>query len=560
MPFNWKLGLVLTSFLIVEPHSESPDSITPYDGKLVGLSDKQRREIIAPRYSQIDYVGNGIFRAWTKNPESNLEHGTERILFNYNGQKLEAKVPAGSKLVNVFWLGKEEDKNPDLLLNKLPDTTLLRFALGNVYGLCNTKGEVVLPARYSSIGIASEGLAFLREPASYEATRDKIYIFNCTQHKLKELIIGGDNNASPSCFSDGLATLTIRGEHHWDNVAGYINESGEWAIKPRFTQAHNFHNGLAAAIPANQPFAKIINKTGEVVSPEDMEVQSFCGDFAIARNITSPPARYGVVNRQFEYVIKPKFRSIDPPQCLKYQTTLRYSGDSNHSPNFYEVKEEDNQPQKVINLAGEVVSILPLDKPFTVSEKLDLTRLYSQEASISPERTGASVNHNSKPRHHKPPLTTHEVWYRPIAPSRLLREITNDDGKFDSVYWKNGHCHPINRIAMFGRFLKDYNLIGMPREKVTRLLGSSNSRQEDRQTYWLESGCLLDQNHFIEIFFKTNKVKSWTISQMYKQGKPITTNVVLDLQTLANNTYAQLPPPRPNPNSRTRDISSSTHI
>jgi hypothetical protein len=87
-----------------------------------------------------------------------------------------------------------------------------------------------------------------------------------------------------------------------------------------------------------------------------------------------------------------------------------------------------------------------------------------------------------------------------------------------------------DRVDMFFTFLKEYNLIGMPKEKVIELLGPSIGAEPNTLTYLLQSGmCGLD---FTKVYMELvdGKVSRWRIHKSEDPGVPlgewVTTNVV----------------------------------
>lgn len=116
----------------------------------------------------------------------------------------------------------------------------------------------------------------------------------------------------------------------------------------------------------------------------------------------------------------------------------------------------------------------------------------------------------------------------------LLKLVSLDTGKFDPDLWKGDHHTIVFRQTSWIRFLQQYDLIGMPREKVIELLGSGvgHDKIKDRYTYALAYYCT--GGSFVVVQMKNNKVESWCLFDGDKQASEWHTNdVVIDADSLA---------------------------
>ncbi len=125
-----------------------------------------------------------------------------------------------------------------------------------------------------------------------------------------------------------------------------------------------------------------------------------------------------------------------------------------------------------------------------------------------------------------------------IAPNRSVKLISLDNGHFDPDYSKTDHNRVANRHAMFERFLNEYDLIGMSKDDLLRLLrrGYSSRQKDNTYRYVLTSGCTWQTTLIIQMN-NDNKVESWSMNDPWlerpkpDQYKIITTNVVIDPTT-----------------------------
>ncbi len=131
-------------------------------------------------------------------------------------------------------------------------------------------------------------------------------------------------------------------------------------IKPKreYNWTYGFTNGLAC-IGHVEPdghtiTGAVINKAGEFVSPPDVSITEFFGDFAVARF----GGKFGVVDRQFKFVIKPDFDVLVAeagPYFSIEDALTRHA----KSPLFYYALKNDGEPAVVLSTRGDVLFNLP---------------------------------------------------------------------------------------------------------------------------------------------------------------------------------------------------------
>ncbi|MBX9952823.1 MAG: WG repeat-containing protein [Candidatus Obscuribacterales bacterium] len=521
------LAVFLCSFM-VEP--STPDGLLSCDGNPVGLCDLQKREILAPRFSSITYVGNGIFLALSRNEEDRFEYGNDRRLFNSDGKELKVTLPQGCDLMQVFWLGEKAERIRDLPLAVLPNDAMFRFRSSQKFGLCDANGKIILPAVYGFIGKVADGKAFVSDNVLATSGEEGLYVFDCLNHKLVKTPYKHVLEAQRLYFSEGLAAFgasTRRGA-----IEGYIDSTGTFVIKEGFENAGPFMKGVASVTRLNggskAPKRVVINRKGTVVSPPNLEVQEFYGDFAVASKVGDQPPRFGVVNRKFQFVIEPKYRQLSPQPVYDFSSLDSPGHWFANSPWFYIAVENEGEQQKLISVKNEILATLPKGYFFNFLESNGKMACYVPKIGKvvhinmlgEPVQDAGEKNEGGQ-----------SIFYREIAPGRLLKTVVLDQGKFDAGYWKNGHARPISRRAMFGRFLNDFNLIGMSREELVGHLGNMRGAGEpvsrpDEYCFSLDFRCCVDQIPNVVIHLNNNKVDSWCFSQGNKRTQPVTINVV----------------------------------
>jgi hypothetical protein len=99
---------------------------------------------------------------------------------------------------------------------------------------------------------------------------------------------------------------------------------------------------------------------------------------------------------------------------------------------------------------------------------------------------------------------------------------------FSKTYWR---MHYTNRIKDFAGLLNDFDLIGMPRSKLTELLGASHEPGET--TYSIQSTCTGGQIvrfEFLNDVVTRWRFESWSTFNKEQQIDPwVTENVVFSL-------------------------------
>jgi hypothetical protein len=115
---------------------------------------------------------------------------------------------------------------------------------GYYWGYIDKTGKEAIPLRYKSAGsFSADGLACV--------------------------------GAAPKHTNDREQDLAMEYENDNSQYFGYIDRKGNWAIKPQFTDARDFSNGLAA-VSLNYEKSGYIDKTGKFVIPPKY---NYAGDF-----------------------------------------------------------------------------------------------------------------------------------------------------------------------------------------------------------------------------------------------------------------------------------------
>jgi len=569
MPGLKTLPLILTAVLSYLPFpTPEPQPGAPCDGNLVGLADAEKHEIVAPKYARIDYIGHGLLLACNINWAHKYKLGKERCVLNRSGDQINLKAPKGGQVVEVFWLGPKADADPESVLQSLPEQTLLVFWQEGRSGLCDLEGNVVLAPKYDFISKASDGEAFVTDRLSVPG-RASYFVFDCSDRSLTALPFDGIPQVENLYFSEGLAAFPeARHEEHVPGepgpLWGYIDKTGKFVIGQHFSMAGPFKKGMASVglpLPPDlaqqrfefvqltlkhshprerprppplpdYPLGVVIDKTGKILSPKNMNVQPFYGDFAVAREVGSQPSLAGIVDREFKYVVQPQYRGLQPIVHFHHSLLAGAGAPFSHNPLFYATgfthTPMQDFHQQLISLDGHVATTLPGGIEFSVMEISGLLHCCDHTHKGSP-----FVYLNPQGKIVDPPDNTfdaHHIRYQEIAPDRLLKIQESDNGRFDSLYWKDGDDRPFTRNVMFARFLADYDLIGMTKAEVIDVLGRGiKNNRADVLDYAVTGGGCTGDYESVQIQFVDDKAVSWCFREGTPASEPITTNVLLDL-------------------------------
>lgn len=428
---------VLLSFAAGQAQS-MPANVFREFGNDHGITDLKGRELAPPVYPYIRYLGHGLFLLHQRSPGSaqRFNCSNDSILINRSGAKLKTVVPQNATFEGVFWLGKKAENDNNFVPETLPDDALLKFRIGQNFGICDKDGQVVLPASFGWIGITREATAVVRREDN------KLFVFDVKSRQQREVSSEVADNGVGMAFSEGLATFRNQ------KLAGYIDSSGKVAIAPRFSGALNFEHGQAfVTIPnadGKTSSAATINKLGEIISPPALGISEFYGDYAVARKGVG---KLGVVNRNFEFVVKPEFETLLPqpaPYFSEEDAWSRYS----KPPMFFYACKNKGEPPVVLSINGEVLFELPktvhlpnwpphmLDSVIVCPVWTDPNHSKYVYLNMQGKEVAAPYSKLSNSK---------SVKFREIAPSILLKTIECDDALYQAQMRRNGCVRPVSR-------------------------------------------------------------------------------------------------------------------
>lgn len=105
-------------------------------------------------------------------------------------------------------------------------------------------------------------------------------------------------------FSEGLAAVSVY--YNDEEMWGYINTQGEFIIEPQFTRAYSFSEGLARIEGKDRTYGYIDSSGEYVIEPQFLDAHAFSEGLAV---VQTKEEKYGFVNTEGEYAIEPQFEA-----------------------------------------------------------------------------------------------------------------------------------------------------------------------------------------------------------------------------------------------------------
>jgi len=199
------------------------------------------------------------------------------------------------------------------------------------YGFIGQKGQYLIEPNYDGALSFSEQMAVVKLGNSYR------FIDHTGKTFFAQQIKGV--TTMPGSFNEGFAVIHER-------LYGFLSKSGKVQIRPRFTAASDFSEGLAQASTGG-PFGYIDPQGKWIIAPRFAECFRFAEGLAAARSGNF----WGFIDRSGNFVIKPKYR-----KCLSFSQGLAPVSDGRNW--FY------------INKTGAVVLKGPYEGAYSFSEDM----------------------------------------------------------------------------------------------------------------------------------------------------------------------------------------------
>lgn len=486
--------------------------------------DAHGKEIIPARYSQIRCLGSGFYVVRSVAP--GLQLGNELFLFNRDGKPIAANVPSSSKFAGVFDLGTVKGASTE----ELPPDAVLIFSKNKKLGLCDTRGKVLLPARYAAIDMVNGGTPL---------------VFDVGIDGLENPYIESDSHPNPnSCAytwskSKGLAAIDLKGiaflepdykdglrcysSNLREETFGFLDKNYKIAIQPTF---------------------KGFNRRRETKLP--------------GPRIRTNDSGFGLVGSNGKWLIEPSRSILQQTRDGKFilageKGTFVVSQNKDGILSMSEVnqacypffqcipKKEFNSNIKCRSVEGKLLAETAFKNVESArkvhDDGLSLIHWHSLDWSDCTEPIIAFASTPAKD------LAPNVDWAK-CEPDRYVMKHPAGSYWFDEMAWKNrneirGMMSQQNEIhvwvkglELFSRFLHEHNVIGMSRDNLVQLLDAkpwSNNRKNDQVLVvtLVNGGCLIGSYMYVEFRIIDNKVASWHFSGPGGKSREFTENVVI---------------------------------
>lgn len=509
-----------------------------------GVIDATGHETLPCLYRDVASLSGGLLIAYDYVEEGDPQPRRAH-LFNSLGKEISISVPAGARLQKIFIPRKSIGKD-NYTGDTVPEGTLLEVQYRGCDMLVTPEGKMLFDSTALSLEHTQDGTLIVRNATvpicafDGETGKKTVDLNEIERHLLPSrgygLLINGRS----------LFSTSVDGSLLW----GYHDADGKVVIKPIYKQAHDFDRDGMAAVSLIDDFGKehfqFIDTTGKRISPpEFLGAEPWRNDLTVVSVRTEEgKRRYGIVNRKFEYVLKPEWSALHSMTEGCYLGTLTdadvsqvidANGKSLHGP--YDAG-------KLVNVSGGVFVCRVVED---VPPRLRRLRLVSADGKpLYPEPIyvrkdfnmafGMAVFHaDSMPPEFKSDVYTvvtkegvtasgivaHELM--PIAPNALLKRIVIKE--FSPRAWASD---PQDRMYLYSIFLQQHNIINMKRAELETYLGKA----DDGNFYSMCHTMMAPFGFGLELLYDNDVVTGWRWLEKTK-GRPkrhpwVTKDVIFD--------------------------------
>lgn len=517
--------------------------LTAQANVLYGIADSSGNIVTKPQFTGLQYLSPNVYVAFD-------DSGAQDEI-DSQGKKL-GTAPQ-KQLPNVACCGAATRWLSD---------DLAIFADKGKCGVCDKTGKVILEAKYQNIGYAGEEIVVVTEADDFN--------FPCKFYNREGKLLFKTNHRiyHGQQFSEGLLLLGS-----WNDRIVYIDTNGKEKIVGALTSGEPFHSGLAAVTfeTRESKGSGYINHDGDIViGPfKDATVQQFDRGYGVVcfyvydfAGQSSP--MYGVTDGKGKLVIPAIYESISrfnrdffvvkkEGKLLLLDTSGKVV--STFPKNCIEVMPTDSDDMEQLIPCAEIPStagLAPYEKSEQIRGKWGFCNWHGQWKVppqfdvVEPFKNGLAPVYKNTIMQNRVGLIRLDGSFRlPLTSGSIQRcpdgsyIVGNDDGT-DQQNDKINNTLDNKRIEyVFPRALREHDLIGMPKETLTRILGDGEKTSypragippEVKETvqYLFFAGQIHCGNasHWLEVGFDASgKVYGWRNIGFQWEGKWCRENVV----------------------------------
>jgi hypothetical protein len=165
--------------------------------------------------------------------------------------------------------------------------------IGDKYGFINTKGEVVIPAKFETPSNFSEGLARVGTEDNHS------FLYGYIDKKGNFVIPAQFVDASD--FREGMAAVGQKDMH------GYIDKKGKYVINPQYRYVSDFKHGLASYTNDGDLYGLINTKGKILVNPQFKSIGLYHNGGSGNILVQSTDNKFGYIDKTGKFVITPQY-------------------------------------------------------------------------------------------------------------------------------------------------------------------------------------------------------------------------------------------------------------
>jgi hypothetical protein len=485
-----------------------------------------------------------------------IEGQHQSLLFDRNGIASHISPPQGFSFVApIGWDNALQKSDAHGSIDGL-----FEVQKAGLHGIADTHGKFVVAPEYDTIQPFNGGIYLLRRmvPGTAEI---KCRFFDANTRHLATAEFE-DGKFERDTDGEGLVGFSVRPKINSLPGArplfGYCDMETKVLIPPFFDKVGPFKNGLAIVQTTDPNIIKLgvgqtnnagaravfIDKSGKFVEPTIIPIFPCDEDGLAIASSASEPKLLGVINQKLHFVVPVKYVSLQ--RIRKQLFAAREPGANNWiAINALGGKEFDF-PENVARIEFNpdsnanffVVMVndekckppsgyLPHDCLIDRSGKVVIPSAYY----LGPPKFGMLFSASGYRGARKDCvmdcsgkvlIPAQKAYFDIVEPDRIIKTVL--DEKFNSDDWKNQDGW-INRLDLFHQFLSEYNLIGMPYEKVQSLLGKGQELTNNvpanayRCSYSLVSGGCGNGCRGFFVEFEDRVVKRWCFASFGGESK-----------------------------------------
>jgi len=497
-----KVAVVILTVAMLLLHSGAPCSAL----QKYGVIDSKGRWIIPPTHQYIAWLGDGLYIA-TEFEYGSVIYPMRAAVLDYQGRPVSIPLPDGYHVRGILSnMNKPVQSRSDILL-------VIRN--GQKEGVCDIAGKIIIAPIYESIKTYSEGY--------FTAIDDQKTVFLNREGQVLGSVSTWDFDFTANDFHEGV--IVGQSRNRVNCGCKFFRPDGSQLDLPfpLLSSASQFSEGYAGVIVGifgNGSFATLINKKGELLANKKFEcVQSFQSGQAIAVVATGPhhQRKFGVVDHSGNFVIPAIYDGLMVNDDQTYIATLSSKGDF------------------LIDRAGRAVceyheklELFRSDTPLLMCVIRDRAALPTYTGYMAyADRHGHIFDVTQWPVANVVApawtvesgtawegLRSRKSWVTPTR-FRCFQQLPED--RWIAIYSSkisDRHDWEMNldRMDLFQNLLASQNLIGMPRSRLTELLGTDESGPD-----WIRFKCGSGCSHGatgILIQFAGERVRRWRVSDV----------------------------------------------